>query len=317
MWSLATPLAMFLLPLPLVLRRVLPPVPGGSMALYLPPGVAGMLDDSDGARRRDRVYRAMNAALWICLVIALAGPQRAGPSGVIPASGRDIVLAIDLSGSMEKEDFSLGGAPISRLEAVKRVAARFVASRRGDRVGLVLFGDRPYVAAPLTFDIDAVAEAIRGAAIGIPGRSTALSDGLGLAMKRVMRSDGETRVVVLLSDGIDTARRIDPREVASFAAENGIRIHTIALGPQDLGSAPAARDAVDAETLRIIAAASGGESFRVRTLEDLDAMAAALDTLEPNPALRPPLLVQRQYWTWPATLALGLACLLALRRRES
>ncbi len=315
MWSLAAPLALLLLPAPLLVRWLAPPVRSVGAVLYIPQGLADSARPEAASAAGRWLQAVLLGLVWVSLVLALAGPQRTEPSGIIPASGRDILLALDLSGSMEKEDFSLGGAPISRLDAVKRVAARFVSDRRGDRVGLVVFGERPYVAAPLTFDVDAVAEVIEAAQLGISGRSTALADGLGLAMKRLLDSGGDTRVVILLSDGIDTAGVIDAREAARLAAEQGLRIHTIALGPADLASAPDDRDAVDAATLEAIAEESGGASFRVRTLEDLGAVAEALDALEPNPRASPPLLVTRPYWPWPAGLALLLCLGLGFARR--
>jgi len=247
-------------------------------------------------------------------VLALAGPQVSRPSGMIPASGRDIVLAMDLSGSMEREDFDLDGTPLSRLDAVKRVASRLVASREGDRIGLVIFGDRAYFAQPLTFDVNAVARAIDEAQIGISGRATAISDGLGLAMKRLVASEAPTRVVVLFSDGSDTSGKVDAVEAARLAAGHGIRIHTVALGPQDMETAPKTRDAVDSETLRALAGASGGATFRVRGMEDLERMAAALDDLEPNPSERPPMLYRQSLWPWPAGVALILLLLIGWRR---
>ena len=139
---------------------------------------------------------------------------------------------------MAIEDFSLDGETASRLDAVKRVATRFVEARRGDRIGVVIFADRAYVAAPLTWDLTAVARAIDSAEIGLTGRSTAISDGLGLALKRILAEPARSRVIVLLSDGRDTAARLDPRQVARLAAENGVRVHTIALGPEDLEETP-------------------------------------------------------------------------------
>lgn len=310
--SFALPLALLLLPLPLLVR-LLPPRGAGGQALYLPPAIATGAGAA-ATRGLDRPGGLL-AALWLCLVLALAGPQRLVEIPDRTASGRDIVLALDLSGSMAIEDFSLDGETASRLDAVKRVAARFVEARRGDRIGLVIFGDRAYVAAPLTWDLTAVARAIDAAEIGLTGRSTAISDGLGLALKRVLADpEARSRVIVLLSDGRDTAARLDPTEVARLAADNDVRVHTIALGPEDLEERPASRDAVDIATLRAIAERSGGETWRVRDMADLEAMAAELDRLEPNPSGRPPLIDDRPLWPWPAAAALALALAVAWRR---
>jgi Ca-activated chloride channel family protein len=310
--DLAHPLVLLLLlPLPFLVR-LLPARGAGGQALYLPPAIAAGAGAAPSGRR-DRPGLLL-AALWLCLVLAAAGPQRLVPVPDRTASGRDIVLALDLSGSMAIEDFSLDGETASRLDAVKRVATRFVEARQGDRVGVVIFADRAYVAAPLTWDLAAVARAIESAEIGVTGRSTAISDGLGLSLKRILAGPARSRVIVLLSDGRDTAARLDPRQVARLAAEHDVRVHTIALGPEDLEERPASRDAVDIVTLRDIAETSGGVTWRVRDMDDLTAMAAELDRLEPNPSARPPLIRERPLWMWPAAAALALGLLVAWRR---
>lgn len=311
--SFALPWLLILLPLPLLVRMLAPPLTVRRPAMILPDHLLRVARSETGLKLRRGPWLAGLA--WVMLVIALAGPRSQAVSDIIPASGRDIVLAIDLSGSMMKEDFRLDGEQISRLEAVKRTASAFVAARRGDRIGLVIFGERAYFASPLTFDVDAVASAINEAQIGISGRGTAISDGLGLATKRLARSDAPTRVILLLSDGVDTSGNVPAVEAAKLAASHGIRVHSIALGPEDLENQPASRDAVDVATLREIAAAANGESFRVRTTGDLQRMAATLDRLEPNPSHRPPMHYWRSYWHWPALLALGCLTLLAIRRQ--
>lgn len=307
--SLAYPLALLLLPLPLLMRLL--PAATAQGGLRVPPHVFDTISPQQGAGRA--AWLAI--AAWVMLVAAIAGPQVSRVSDMLPASGRDIVLAIDLSGSMQKEDFSLDGQAISRLDAVKRVASRFVAARRGDRIGLVIFGDRAYFAQPLTFDVDAVASAIDEAQIGVSGRSTAISDGLGLAMKRLAASEAPTRIVVLLSDGVDTSGNVQAVDAAALAKQHAIRIHTIALGPEDLENQPKSRDAVDTKMLREVAEISGGETFRVRSMTDLEAMAATLDRLEPNPTERPPMRYWQSLWFWPGGLALILMALAARRRR--
>ncbi|TPE50234.1 VWA domain-containing protein [Amaricoccus solimangrovi] len=310
MYDLAAPFFLLLLPLPFLALRLLPPRDPAEGALRLPEGIAAEAAPVQAARRWRGPRRGLAWLAWIGLVLALAGPVRLEPTRDTRATGRDIMLALDMSGSMLTEDFDLDGAPVSRLDAVKRVAGRFVTERPGDRIGLVLFGDRAYVAAPLTWDLAAVGRAIEEAGVGVTGRSTAIAEGLGLALKRIIAADGRARVIVLLSDGRDTANRLDATGVARLAAEHGVRIHTIALGPADLESQPSDREAVDTATLRAIAEASGGKGYRVRGTADLVAMAADLDRIEPNPSGRPPVLVPRPLWPWPAALALLAAAAL-------
>ncbi|SFR12341.1 VWA domain-containing protein [Poseidonocella sedimentorum] len=314
--SLEHPLILGLLLLPLFARRLLPPVAAPTGALHVPPAIAAGLRPGRAARHRSRLLQLLGWLVWACLLLALAGPRAMETHDLRLASGRDIILALDLSGSMETEDFDLDGQRVSRLDAVKQVAAGFIEGREGDRVGLVVFGDRAFVAAPLTHDTASVARAVLGATIGISGKSTAISDGLGLALRRLRGSEATSRVVILLSDGVDTTGTVAPRDVATMAQELGIRVHTIALGPDDLESRPAARDAVDAATLREVAELSGGEMFRVRGMDALRQVTRAIDALEPSPASAPPLQVWRDYWTWPAGAALALSLLaLGLTRR--
>ncbi|MBV0892112.1 VWA domain-containing protein [Paracoccus sp. Z118] len=311
MIQLAAPLMLLALALPL-LARLLPPRPAPGLAMILPDGVraAGVRGPGpDGRRGLVALW-----LVWVLLVLASAQPQRLELAPDRSASGRDILIALDMSGSMATPDFALDGETTTRLAAVKRVAQSFIEARRGDRMGLVVFADRAYVAAPLTHDLPAVTRALHEAEIGISGRSTNISEGLGLALKRILAGDAESRVIVLLSDGRDTAELLDAAQVGGLAAERGVRIHSVALGPEDLETRPAARDAVDVATLREIASASGGETFRVRSTGDLQAMAEALDRLEPNPSTRPPVAVARALWPWPAGAALLLLGLALWRR---
>ena len=314
--SFAAPWLALLLPLPLLLYRMRPADRRPRAALALPPAIAEAFHSTDTAPVRRHARPAALLLAWTLLVLALTGPRQEQVLDVVPASGRDIVLALDLSGSMEREDFDLDGDAVSRLEAVQAVGARFVAGRAGDRVGLVVFGDRAYVAAALTHDTVAVAQVIETAQIGVSGKATAIADGLGLAIRRLRTRDATSRVVVLLSDGQDTTGAVDPVAAAATAGEMGIRVYTIALGPADLEADPAARDAVDSETLRRIAEASGGETFRVRTTDDLRAVTAAIDRLEPSLADAPPIRAWRDFWPWCAAAALaslGLAAVAQAR----
>lgn len=311
--TFAFPLAALLLPLPLLLLWLLPPERHASGALALPPALAEAARPvrSTSAARYARLV--LPGLAWVLAVAALSGPRIEQVFDILPDSARDIVLVLDLSGSMEREDFSLDGRQVSRLAAVQSVAARFVEGRAGDRVGLVVFGDRAYVAAAPTHDVAAVAQVIRTTRIGVSGKATAIADGLGLAIKRLRARDAKSQVVILLSDGQDTSGAVDPVAAAQVAKDLGIRIHTIALGPRDLETAPGTRDAVDTATLRGIARLSGGAMYRVRTADDLRAVTAAIDALEPSPAKAPPIRGWRELWVWPAAAALVLLALGLLR----
>ncbi|WP_419828699.1 VWA domain-containing protein [Methylobacterium sp.] len=329
-FDLAAPWILFALPLPLLAARLLPAeTEGGSGALLVPGTLVGTARSGADLAARGRRRAALVWTLWAALVVALSGPRLVMPASALPASGREIMIAMDLSGSMERRDFTLDGETVNRLTAVKRVGTDFIRRRAGDRIGLVIFADQAYVAAAPSFDTAAVARALDEATIGISGRSTGIGDGLGLALRRLdpkdpgPRADGlaapsaapSAKAVILLSDGANNAGQTAPKDVAALAKELGIRVYTIALGPRDMADADGEQDVVDTETLRDMAQASGGEAFRVRTTEDLVRVADAIDRLEGGRALAPPLPLRRDFWPWPAALALAAAAALLATRR--
>lgn len=316
MLALATPLVLILLPLPFLALKFLPPMRGGSGALHVPSSILSGADSSAKSGLAMAGQKILPGILWIALVIALAGPRYVVAGAALPANGRDIVLALDLSGSMEAKDFELNGLPSSRLDAVKTVAIDFVRGRSGDRVALVIFAENAYFATPLTYDVEAVAQSIEAATIGISGRSTAISDGLGLALKRLSSSPSPSRIVVLLSDGVNTSGNVDPLGAADLALELGIKVHTIALGVHETGDGSPIRDAVDAETLRLVAERSGGTAFRVRSTADLRAVGASIDVMETSPDDLPETALYRDLWIFPALIALLAALSLHISARE-
>ena len=305
------PLFLLLLPLPVLAWFLLRPSGTTGAAMIVPQGIGSALSRAAGHGAAAQGSHLLKIALWLCLVMALAGPRLLVPNPALPVSGRELVLALDLSGSMVREDFELNGQEISRLSALKHAATEFVSGRGGDRVALVLFGSKAYYATPPTHDVRAVATAIEYAEIGVSGRATGISDALGLALKRLGESPESERVVILLSDGVHNSGPVKPRDAARLAREIGVRIHTIAMGPRDLSNADGERDAVDAETLNAIAELSGGEYFRVKTTADLVAVTDASDALESLPSQGLQALVHRPLWIFPAgfavLLSLGLA----------
>lgn len=307
--ELADPWFLFLLPLPLVAYLLLPPVEERGAAMVVPEGVGRQILGS--AKPRSVTARSrylLPSLVWALLVLALSGPRQLEPTPALPTSGRDLVIALDLSGSMVRDDFFLDGAAITRHDAVKRVGAEFVRRRTGDRVGLVVFGSQAYYAAPLTFDVEAVARTIEESVIGISGRATNISDALGLGLKRLEASKAASRVVILLSDGKNNAGAATPIGVAKLAKDMGVRVHTIAMAPKSVADAPDERGVVDAATLQAMSDLSGGTMFRVRTTEDLIAVTEALDALESTQSAGLAAEVYRDLWLFPAGLA-ALGCL--------
>ena len=330
-FDLASPYAFLLLPLPLLFARMMPTErEGASGALRVPYSLVGKNDSGPQIAAHGRRRVVLIWTLWTALVAALAGPRVVLPAKALPASGREIVLALDLSGSMERKDFALDGETVSRLAAVKRVGAGFIRRRAGDRIGLVEFADQAYVAAAPTFDTASVARTLEEATIGLVGRSTGIGDGLGLALKRlapaqIADAEGKSgpvsaanKVAILLSDGANNAGQTAPKDVAELAKDLGVRIYTIALGPIDMADNPnGEQDVVDVETLREMAEISGGKAFRVKTTDDLNAVADAIDELEGGRAQAPPVPLRRDLWPWPGGLALICAGLLLAARREA
>lgn len=311
--------AWWLMPLPWLARRLLPARRGAGDALKMP---CGYLLRQMATPRRLLAGTGPAALwlLWFLLCAALARPQVFGPAQAPPLSGRDLMLAVDLSGSMSETDMELGGQVVDRLTAAKAVLADFLDRREGDRVGLLVFGQRAYALTPLTRDRESVREQLRDSVVGLAGRETALGDAIGLAVKRLRAQPEGQRVLILLTDGVNTAGLLDPLKAAELAQGEGVRVHTIAFGSESgLMSifgvpmpASAAGEGIDEATLRRIAVQTGGRFFRARDATELAGIYADLDRIEPialpGEAVRPRL----ERYPWPLAAALLLAALLGL-----
>lgn len=319
MFEFAWPWIFLLAPLPWLLRVVLPAADSGEAALRV--SFLAELESLSGRRARLRLpswrQQAPFVLIWLLLLIAAARPQWVGEPQPLPTSGRDLLLAVDVSGSMEYADMDWEGEPIGRLELVKRMLGPFIEERRGDRVGLILFGSQAYLQAPLTFDRRTVRTWLNEAMIGIAGKNTAIGDAIGLAVKRLRTA--ESRVLVLVTDGANTGGEIDPLVAARLAAQEGVRIYTIGIGadPQQggliglLGMNPGLD--LDEPTLRAIAGQTGGEYFRARSREELDSVGEALDRLEPIAQQKTLARPAKALYSWPLAAALLLSLLLIAR----
>jgi Ca-activated chloride channel homolog len=311
MIHLAWPWMAVLLPLPLIfyaLRR--PAEPGGS-ALYLP-FAAGIADPERAAAGARRARRVLYALIWLLLVAAAMRPQWIGAPIPAPTSGRGVLLAVDVSGSMAIQDMS-GGQ--SRLQVVQEVAGRFIDERHGDRVGLILFGTRPYLQAPLTMDLETVHRFLDDAVVGIAGTETAIGDAIGLAIKRLRAEDSSGRfvrqtVMVLLTDGQNDAGVMTPLDAAHMAAETGLRIYTIGVGAaagSGLYGLAAGNTDLDEGTLKAIAHTTGGAYFRATDANALEQVYERIDQLEPTRGREQWLRPRDEWFTWPLALALLLS----------
>lgn len=308
-----------LLPLPLLLRPVLPPAVENRQAALRTPFLQDFTE-SAGAGQATVGSRAlfMGALLaWIFLVAAAARPQWFGEPVQLPVSGRDLMLAVDLSQSMQEEDFVLGNRAIDRLTAVKRVAGEFIERREGDRIGLILFGDRAYVQAPLTFDRPTVNNLLQEAFLGLAGERTAIGDAIGLAIKRLQHNPQGRRILILMTDGANTAGELEPLKAAELAQRAGLKIYTIGIGSDAVqrrsffGSITInpSRD-MDEKTLTTIAQTTGGRYFRAHDTAELAQIYVELDKLEPVEVERQSFRPTRALFYWPLTLAFLLSLLL-------
>ncbi len=266
-----------------------------------------------------RIRRAVALLAWSALVLAAARPQWVGDPVPLPAHGRDLMLALDLSGSMRERDMKSGARLEARIDVVKRVAGEFVERRAGDRVGLILFGSRAYLQAPFTLDLDTVSGMVSEAVPGLAGEQTAVGDAIGLAVKRLRERPMERRVLVLLTDGADTASRVDPRSAARFAAAEGITIHAVGVGADEevasrwLGALRSrARSALDETTLQAIAGMTGGRYFRARDTAELEEIYRLIDALEPVAGGGEVFRPTRELFHWPLGFSAAVFTLVAL-----
>lgn len=308
------PLAVLLAPLPIVARRVLAPKPEGIAGALRVPFYGSLAGGGQAGATGRRLPAILAWAIWLLLIAALARPTLVGEPAPLPAEGRDIMMAVDLSGSMAREDFLAGGRPATRLDVVKAAASDFIARRAGDRIGLVLFSDRAYVQTPLTFDRGAVASFLDEAQVGLTGTETAIGDAIAVSLQRLRDRPEGDRVLVLLTDGASNAGAIDPLRAARLAQEMGVRIYTIGVGATQMVAQTAfGRQVVnpsadlDEATLSQIADMTGGKFFRATDAEGLAQVYRAIDRIEPvsgDPqVVRPEISMMH----WPLGLALVLA----------
>jgi Ca-activated chloride channel family protein len=264
--------------------------------------------------------RLMWATLaWILLIGAAGRPQFFGDPLNLPVSGRDLLLAVDISGSMQTQDMFWGKQQSDRLTAVKAVAGEFIQRREGDRLGLILFGQQAYLQTPLTFDRKTVRTLLYEAAIGLAGKETAIGDAIGLAIKHLRNQSQENRVVILLTDGANTAGTIDPLKAADLAAQEGVRIYTIGVGTdemlvQSLFGLRRINPSVDLdeETLSAIATKTGGDYFRALDTESLERIYQLLDQLEPITVAEETFRPIQELYAWPLAAAFAITIGLAL-----
>ena len=317
------PWVFLLLPLPLLVRWLLPASASPQEAALRVPFYASFSRVSVSANhlqvRRWSFWLALLA--WLFLVSAAARPQWLGEAIELPVSGRDLMLAVDLSGSMSTKDFELHGRTVNRLQAIKAVAGEFIRRRVGDRLGLILFGSQAYLQTPLTFDRHTVSTLLNEAEIGLAGKETAIGDAIGLAVKRLRNNDIKSRVLILLTDGANTAGEVEPIKAAELAAEEGLKIYTIGIGADEMivqsffGNQRVNPSAdLDEKALKAIANKTGGRYFRARDTQALEGIYKLLDKLEPVKKGEQTFRPRTALYVWPLAVALLLGSVLLLNR---
>ncbi len=324
--ELAHPWLLLLLPAPLLVFWLLPPYRQRVTALRVP-FFAEMVAATGIEARPGAVVLSRRwlqtlpmALLWALLVVGLARPQWVGDPIERTDAARDIMLAIDLSGSMDFRDFEdAAGERTSRFEAVQRVVDEFVATRQQDRVGLIVFGNRAYLQLPFTRDVEAARALVALMEVGMAGPRTALGDAIGLAIRTFESSEVDMRLLILLSDGSDTASRMTPVNAAEIARSRGVEIHTIGIGdPQARGE-----DKVDFAVLTDVAGRAGGQFFTAEDEAGLQQVYQRIDELDPGEVRVRTWRPRDSLVHWPVGVALllvlplNLALLLVLRRRRN
>ncbi|MCF9243444.1 VWA domain-containing protein [Vibrio parahaemolyticus] len=294
-FEFAHPMWFLILPLPLVVYYLVPAYRTKQMAIKVPffSQLVEAIGEtpSEGASQLTPSWwqRATLILSWLLVVCAMAKPTVLGEPQVRESLGRDVMVVVDLSGSMAEPDFtSRTGEKISRLDAAKEVLTEFVQSRKGDRLGLVLFGDAAFVQTPFTADQKVWLELLNQTDVAMAGQSTHLGDAIGLVIKVFEQSDksrgaleqdqNREKVAIVLTDGNDTGSFVEPIDAAKVAKAKGVRVHVIAMGdPETIGET-----ALDMDTIHRIAKESGGEAFEALNRDELSAAYDEIGKLEPQ-----------------------------------
>jgi len=288
MISFAWPWLLLLCPLPLLVYWLPKKDSSRASAALVIPQLIGSPTVNVTNQANKKVPLIVLTLCWLLTVLALSQPQWLGEAVDIPTEGREMMIAVDLSGSMQIEDMSLNGTTVNRLDMLKVVLGDFIERRVGDRLGLILFGDDAYMQTPMTFDRKTVKQMLDESVLGLVGRKTAIGDAIGLAVKRFNAKKKSNKVLLLLTDGQNTAGKISPEQALELAIAKGITIYSIGIGADEMlqktlfGTRrvnPSSE--LDERTLTKLAKETGGQYFRARDSEGMSQIYQLLDQLEP------------------------------------
>ncbi len=319
----------FLLSLaPWVIYRFLPPIQSNENAALRVPAMKDFSIIQFSSQNSSSILKkGFIFLIWLALLISAARPQWVGKIIEIPQSGRDLMLAVDLSGSMQIKDFKIKGKLTDRLTAVKVIASDFIDRRIGDRIGLILFGSQAYLQTPLTFDRSTVKQLLMETAVGLAGTETAMGDAIGLATKQLRSTPQESRVLILITDGNSNAGELTPAKAAELAEHENLKIHTIAIGGMEqhiqtpMGQMLVPSAEIDEKTLKLVAEKTGGNYFRAYNTDELVKIYHHIDQLEKREEANQYYRPTEEMYQWPLIAALiGLGGLMfyewVLRRQR-
>lgn len=312
------PLLLIALPLPLLVYFLPAKKQSQNAALKIPHLLSGV-SSAQNQTKATKAPLVVLSVIWCLLVLSATRPQWLGEPIDIPTEGREMMIAVDLSGSMQVEDMELNGNTVNRLTMLKVLLGEFIERRQGDRLGLILFGDDAYMQTPMTFDRKTVRQMLDETVLGLVGKKTAIGDAIALAAKRFDEKEESNRVLVLLTDGQNTAGKITPAQALELAVDKGITIYSIGIGADVMlqrslfGTRrinPSSE--LDEETLTKIATQTGGRYFRARDSQSMSDIYELLDDLEPVEQEQQQMRPLTALFYWPLSAALLIALLYLL-----
>ena len=313
MFELALPWVLLALPLPIVVYLLPAKKKSQAAPLYMPTVISNTQANITGSNKAP-VPKSLLALIWSLLVLAASQPQWLGDAVNIPTESREMMVAVDLSGSMQVEDMTLNGRSVNRLEMLKAVLGEFIERRTGDRLGLILFGDDAYMQTPMTFDRKTVKQMLDETVLGLVGKKTAIGDAIGLAVKRFDAKEDSNRVLLLVTDGQNTAGKITPEQGLELAVAKGITIYTIGIGAdvmlqQSLFGTRRVNPSseLDEKSLINIAEQTNGKYFRAKSSDEMNEIYQLLDELEPVEQDKQQMRPLKALFYWPLSAAVAIS----------
>ncbi|WP_024852248.1 vWA domain-containing protein [Hydrogenovibrio kuenenii] len=308
------------LPLPWIMRLILPPAAQKQLPLFAPHLMARLSKSTSlpslEANGQQRRIPWLFILLWLLIILAAMRPVWFLTPTTFTASGKDMMLAVDLSGSMEKNDMILDGKPVDRLTSVKAVVSQFIKKRQGDRMGLVVFGTQAFLQSPLTYDLKTVESLLNQTEIGMAGNNTAIGDAIGITLKHLRQAHQKNAVMILLTDGSNTAGTVQPIDAAKQAKKMGLKIYTIGIGRSQASAMSVffGGSDMDLATLKNIAKITGGQFFYAADTDKLNKVYDSIDKLESTPHELHQYRMREELFVWPLGLALLLSLLVVINR---